>query len=368
MGLSASRSVNDRLRRRLAMESDINGLATDVASNIRNESAEENLDSAPLLLSLPEFIPLRLWKYWALGGAALAAVAGLLLAWLFSEEAAAAGSPLGDMIAPLADRFLCGSGAAAWWVAGQCSCLVWWIRSRSRVDYSGRFHTWGWAAAGFFVASGLCLTDAHHLLARLAAWGIGGNASLATAGVTAVWLLPSLVVGLALWGTLGRELSDCVACRVLHGAAGLAALMLVGIELWTTRAASSLQLEFASRVLLSVLQWSQLMTALLRVRHVVHVTADPPTEQPSLWSIGWKHGPQRVMNWLGKRLRRPSPAQPIDVKVENTLGESALSSTSDKRAVRIETANGSTQEVRIDAAEPTAKGPSRRARQAARRS
>lgn len=368
MGLSASRSINDRLRRRLALESDFNGPATDVARNVSAESAEEDMASASLLLSLPDFIPSRLWTYWAVGGAAFSALAGLLFAWLFAEEASAAGSRWGDLIAPLADRLLRGSGAAAWWFAGQLSCLVWWVRSRSRVDYSGRFHTWGWTAAAFFVASGLCLTDAHHLLGRLAAWQIGGNESLANTGVTAVWLLPSLVVGLALWGTLGRELSNCGVCRVLHGVSGLAALGLVGVELWTARAESSLLLEFISRVLLSLLQWSQLMTVLLRVRHAVYITADPPVEQPSLRSIGWQRGPRRVLNWLRERVRRPAPVRSIDVTIENDQDDSALGIDRDKRHVRVESANGSTQEVRIDAAEPTAKGPSRRARQAARRS
>ena len=111
MGLSASRSINDRLRRRLALESDFNGPVTDVVKNISDDPAETdvatrdfttdagslgemNVAPTSLVLSLPDFIPSRLWKYWTLGGAALSALTGLLLAWLFAEEAADAAREL----------------------------------------------------------------------------------------------------------------------------------------------------------------------------------------------------------------------------------------------------------------------------------
>jgi len=123
-----------------------------------------------------------------------------------------------------------GTGAATWWFAGQLSCLAWWVRFAQPSRLRRPFHAWGWLAAGFFVAAALCLTDAHQLIARLVAWAVAGHATATAAGTTAFWLLPSLVTGMALWGTLGSELRDCVASRVLHALAGLAGLLLVALN------------------------------------------------------------------------------------------------------------------------------------------
>ena len=223
-------------------------------------------------------------------------------------------------------------------------------------------------AAGFSVAAGLCLTDAHHLIAQLVTWAVRSHATAAAAGTTALWLLPSLVTGLALWGTLGSELRDCVASRVLHALAGLAGLLLVGVELWVTRSGSSLRWEFVSRLMLGVLQWCNLMTVLLHVRHVVHVTADPPTQRPSWLSVAWDVGPRRILHWLRQRLSRQSSARPVGSKAGDALDEPGSRIGPGQRHVQIEAADGSTQNIRIDAAEPTAKGLSRRARRVGRRS
>ncbi|HLQ47202.1 MAG TPA: hypothetical protein VK137_20830 [Planctomycetaceae bacterium] len=349
------------------METDLDGPVAEAARGASDGFAEECPEPSRLTVSLPHLVPSRLWKNWAAGGVALAALAGLLVAWLFAEEASAAGSPLGDMISPLADRLLRGTGAATWWFAGQLSCLAWWVRSRSRVDYAGRFHAWGWLAAGFFAAAALCLTDAHQLIARLVAWAVAGHTTAAAAGTTAFWLLPSLVTGMALWGTLGSELRDCVASRLLHALAGLAGLLLVGVELWVTRSSSSLQLEFVSRLTLGVLQWCNLMTVLLHVRHVVHVTADPPALRPSWFSVVWDRCPGRMLHWLRQRLSRPSSTRPAGSSEDETLDKPVSTNDRGQRRVIHESADGSTQNVRIDPAEPTGKGSSRRARRAGRR-
>ena len=113
MGLSASRIVDDRRRRRLAMETDLDGPVAESVRGANDYSVEEGPEPLRLTVSLTHLIPSRLWKSWAAGGVALSALAGLLVAWLFAEEASASGSPLGDMISPLADRLLRGTGAAS---------------------------------------------------------------------------------------------------------------------------------------------------------------------------------------------------------------------------------------------------------------
>ena len=375
MGLSASRTLDDQRRRRLVMESDFDGPARGVTWSTRVDLAEADESSLPprLAVSLADYIPSKIWAYWAFGGVACVAPISILLAWLFAEEAAASGSMVADKVVFLSNRLLNITGALSWWLAGQLSCLVWWGRSRSRVDYSGRFHAWGWAAAGFAVAGLLAVVGAQQLAAVLLDV-LGGNSAISSGGVTAIWLLPSIVVGLAFWATLGIELRGCLASRILHGIAGVCGLTFVGIELWLNRADATMTLECGSRLSLALMQCCNLMTVLLQVHHVVHVSADPSEATPTLLSVAWQHGPVRLISWLRLKVRRQSRFGSVSdttsgvVSDTDQVAELATGNDRKKRRVRLEAPDGTTQEVRIDDAEQLAKGPSRRGRQVARKS
>lgn len=221
MGLGGSKMLDDRRRRRLVLESE---LESSVAASSRVELSDSaNQEAVPpdLWLFLPQVVPQKAWKCWAAGAVAAVGFLGTLITWLFAEDASTSGSVLGDMIAPFADRLLRGSGAVAWWLAAQMSCVVWWVRSRSRVDYGGRFHVWGWSAAGFFVVAALSLTDAHRSIAQIVAWTFTGVTSNSM-GMTALWLLPLLVAGMTWWATLGAEFRNDLASRVLHSFSAIA--------------------------------------------------------------------------------------------------------------------------------------------------
>ncbi len=378
MGLSASRNLDDQRRRRLMLETDLDGPARQSAGGVQIEPSEMEEVSSPacLTISLTDCLPVKRWAYWAVGALAFVLSAGMLVACFFAEEASVSGSALADKLASVTERLSRAIGLLTWWLAGQLSCLVWWARSRSRVDYSGRFHAWGWAAAGFATAGTFSATSVPQLAACLLAV-MGGDPTSATVGVTAIWLLPSLVVGLALWATLGIELRGCTASRVLHSLAATSGLAFVGLELWLTRTDGTLALEFAARLALIVMQWCNLMTVLLQVHHTVHVSADPPEAKPSVWSVAWRQGPERMVTWLRARLRRTSvlkrsETDPIndvcDDDEQDQTQVAAANGDRKKRRMRLEAADGSMQEVRIDDAEQLAKGPLRRTRQTARRS
>ena len=187
--------------------------------------------------------------------------------------------------------------------------------------------------------------------------------SSASVGVTAASLLPYHAVGCALWATLASDLRNCVGSRVLHSLAGLSGLMLVGAQLWAVRYGSSLRLDFVGRVGLAALQWSNLMTVLWHLRHVVHVSADPPPLSPSWGALVSRRTVgaafSKVVSWLKWK--------PAASKTE--LEDGARDETRrGKRRVRLETDAGDARNVRIDDAESSAKGPSKRTRQAARKS
>lgn len=336
-------------------EHEQDGSASASARMEREASPSEETTQPDLWLWLPQVIPQALWKCWAIGVASAIGFLGLLTAWHFAEQASSAGSVPGDLLAPFLDRLLIGSGAVAWLLAAQLCCLAWWVRSRSRVDYGGRFYAWGWTAAGFFTASLLCLTDAHRLVASLVSWSVAGSVAN-SAGMTALWLLPLLVAGLVLWANLGAEFRNDLASRVLHSIGALCALTLIGLELWNARTDNAADWEFVSRLLLASLQWCHLMSVWLHVRHVVHVSADPPTLSASGWLLAWRYGPGRAASWLSKR-----PTQPLAEPVTVTSDEAVA--VAGKKQLR--EADGTSKEVRIDEAEPTPKGPTRRVRETA---
>lgn len=348
MGLGGSKMLDDRRRRRLVLETELNESKGARSRNELNDSSNHETVPPDLWLFLPQVVPQKLWKCWAAGSVVASGLLGLLIAWLFAEDASMSGSALGDLISPFAERLLRGAGAVAWCFAAQISCVVWWVRSRSRVDYGGRFHVWGWSAAGFFMAAVLSLSDAHRSIAQIVAWMFTGVTSNSM-GMTALWLLPMLVAGLTWWATLGAEFRNDLASRVLHSLSAIAALSLMSIELWAVRMGDSISSDLLGRLAITTLQWCSLMSVWLHLRHVVHVSADPPSLGVSGWLAAWRYGPGRMV----AAMSRPSSETP-----ENEDAQ---------KRVRVESADGKSQEVRIDEPEATPKGPTQRTRQAARR-
>lgn len=373
MGLSASRTLENQRRRRLVMETGFDGPARSVTRNLRVDLTDGE-ESSGLSLSLADCIPSQRWAYWAVGVVSSAVFVSMLVAWILAEEASASGSMVADKIVLLTSRMLSIVGACFWLAAGQLSCLVWWGRSQSRVDYSGRFHAWGWAAAGFAVA-GLFAVVGTPQLASIMLDLFGGDSASSPRGVTAIWLLPSLVIGLAFWATLGIELRGSLASRILHGLAAASGVAFWGIELWLSRSEVTVMLECGSKLSLAVLQWCNLMTVLLQVHHVVHVSPDPSEVTPTLWSVTWERGPVSLIKWLGTRLRKlvisGRTKQAVEVRSEISESEQVTNlsphTESKKRRMRLEAADGTAQEVRIDDAEQLAKGPTRRERKVARK-
>lgn len=94
MGLGGSKMLDDRRRRRLVLETELD---SSVAARLREDasgSAVHEASPPDLWLFLPQVVPQQLWKCWAAGVAAALGFLGLLTAWLFAEQALTAGSVL----------------------------------------------------------------------------------------------------------------------------------------------------------------------------------------------------------------------------------------------------------------------------------
>lgn len=357
MGFGGSRMLDHRHRRRMMLGTEPRTVAT---SRTQNSSNDESDCSAPpdLSLALSRVVPRAVWQAWGVGIFAGVGLLGSVVAWSITEQASLTGSMMADLIAPLTDRLRRGTGAAAWFLSAQLCLLVWWVRSRSRVDYAGRFHVWGWSAAGFLTASVLCLTDAHRLVAQLVAWPFVGASSNSTA-VLAIWLLPSLVAGIVYWANLAEEFREHTASRWLHRLASVASLTAVASVLMQCRWPEELSWDGWICSSLAIMQWCHLTSVWMHLRHVVHVTVDPPqTDQTT--SVTTAQGDlARIGNWFTRWRLGRSQSAAASTSPENSSKDTA-------RRVFLESAT-ETHEMRIDEAEPTAKGPSKHSRRSARR-
>ena len=148
---------------------------------------------------------------------------------------------------------------------------------------------------------------------------------------------------------MGAEFRNDLASRVLHSFSAIAALSLMAVELFAVRMGDATSTDFLSRLALTTLQWTNLMSVWLHLRHVVHVSADPPSLSASGWLAAWRYGPGRMVAAMSRRT-------PEVLKTEDA-----------QTRMRVEAVDGTSQDVRIDEPEATPKGPSKRTRQAARR-
>ncbi len=368
MSLSGSRVIESVRRRQLFLER--NEASTAPAREFDTASSSgETTEPQPLNLCWDRIVPAQRWKLWALAISSLLALSGLLQTWtvrLLGESAA------DELLAGVLERVLIGGGSAAWWLTAQLCLLAWWIRSHSRIDYSGRFHAWGWAAGSFLLASMLSFTELHRMIAHWVTWSATSSDSPTTA-FTAAWLLPCAAGGLALWATLGSELRDCVASRLLHCLAGICGVTLIGLELWSSRLPNGWNPTVLSLAVLGLLQWANLWTVVIHVHRLVHVTPDPPA-QASAWTVVREQSLDRGWIWLTSRMRR-RPNNSIqefdyaDASAKSAVdqSESATASQSNNGRRRVESADGESHEIRVDQPESTAKGISRRARKRVKR-
>lgn len=269
-GFAGAKSVDDRRRRRLAQEESA-GLP-----RRRSRSSAQSAGSTSLEESIPRSAPARTWlwrqpwKYAALLIALMLLDVGLVLHTAFSL-AGVESSPVTALRS--SEEWITQHLARAYFVA--CALTAWLIlhhRSRSRLDFSGRYRLWIWLAL-FWSAMSACSIGSWH--DRFGEW-LAGKANLhGWNGPLWCWLIPATAALLASTSLLRYELAACRTAWRIH----LASLPLAAF------AAGSLLLKgtsldgpwLAPATTLTVMLWPtlELGALLLFARHVVHVTNEP---------------------------------------------------------------------------------------------
>lgn len=298
--------MDERRRRRLAVNGD--GTGTETADPGEEKSLPDCV-AAELCAASP-WIPLSRWKLWSL--------AGLLLTGLIAVAAMVYQTPaFRPELVPALDPLFRGEEPKLvvyletmfWTLSGQLALLVGWHRSRSRLDFRGRYRVWPWAAAVMFFA-GLCAATNLH---------IGLGAVIDELGVYEQyrpqigWMLPAICVMLPLWMLMDRDVRRSLASLILLRIALLTFLSGVFVGLygksWIDKSIVPLAQQacglFGSAFLMLAL-WVQGW-------YVAYVTPDPPAATPfrlpsfKLNLFGWLFG---WMGWLFKRRAAVAEAAP----------------------------------------------------------
>lgn len=273
-----SARLDERRRRRLAQENGESSVdeslseATSVKRR-RLDVADVRTCRRQVLLPLPAFIPSRAWR---LVGLAVLAVLPGFVGWAYADEitswAAHAGPGLERLSAgaplPFSRWYECLLiGAAA-----HLAALIFWVRSRSHHDFSGRYWIWARFAVLCLVFATARATGAHVALGETLQFFIRWSFWRQQ---TVWWLAPAAVAGGTLLWRLQREMRGCrgswmclVVAGIAYWLAGLGCLDVLGSVGGLTQG------RIIDASLLSGHGWL-LLGLLLHARHVVHRTAEP---------------------------------------------------------------------------------------------
>jgi len=285
---AGARSLDDRRRRRIATGTDIDispPMPSSSVSNSRNEQSEE----VPTRSSArSDHFPLRklispsLWKHALIGAAGLAVGASLLIAMAADWSAMSSyGSGVPQSLSLTAARAVTFYSGTLLFLAGQLSLLCWWARSRSTGDFSGSYRIWVPMAATLFIWAGFTVTGTHQLLGMISAQLLSVRMNH---GVTLCWLVPTMLVGVVVLRPLSADMRGCrwslsMLCFAVLGWL-TAGWLLLGMSF--PLAGAERELTQSGAALLG--NWFVCMSILLHARHVIYVTAEPPTARPSRWT------------------------------------------------------------------------------------
>ena len=198
-------------------------------------------------------------------------------------EAEAIGQALGPdvkrLIEPAHSRLVRAFGGLLLFVAAQLALLIWYVRSRSRRDFSGKYRSWAWAAGVGFLFSASVSLELH----RIWSAAIGYVMRLDTPYFdTLCWLAPAMGCGTVLLRDLYADMRDCRTSvfflRTAFVCWTAAAIWLLGYGVTVPDRLSPLVVPS-----LSLLGHYCLFLALLvHTRFVIFISAEPPATRPSL--------------------------------------------------------------------------------------
>ena len=158
-------------------------------------------------------------------------------------------------------------------LSGQLALLIGWLRSRSEVDFQGRYRGWKWMAGACCTLSTILLTGTTHLVPELLADFIEVATGPIQTAKPAILFIFSVTS--AMW-ILGRVLPDMGRC--LYAQALLVSAVLTTIvQLMLMHGAAKVSLDasiFKHMTLFAT--FATFASMLLHCRYVTFISNDPP--------------------------------------------------------------------------------------------
>jgi hypothetical protein len=279
-----SRSLDERRRRRIAAESEEPAaVAVAAAPAPLKRAAPEKVEGrrrGPSHFPLRRAISARAWKLAAVGVLGLAVAAGILAGgWVVHLAPTRFGPGMGELF-DLKKAVLPRCYATVLtFLSGELALVLWWLRSQSLRDFSGRYRGWVLCAVlalGAAVAVQINATDAW---SRSVCW-LWPRAFWKKSELS--WIVPAVLVALPALRFLDREMRDCRASRALLWLSMLLASGLTGLILarpLPLLAGQSRLIECASAMSAAL---SFFLSLLFHARHAIYVTVEPSNERASL--------------------------------------------------------------------------------------
>lgn len=255
-------------------------------------------------MPLRRLISPRLWKHIALA----AALFGIGVAMLWAAlESRALGEALGPEVEQLVSldraRLIRGYGGLLLIVAAELALLIWYVRSRSRRDFSGRYRSWAWAAGAGFLFSASVSLELHRIWSAAISFAL----TLDTPHFeTLCWLAPAMGCATVLFRDLYADMRDCKSSvtflRLAFAGWTTSACALLGYGIPVPAAYAPLLVPASA--LLG--HFCLFLAMLLHCRFVIYVSAEPPELRTPLWKaiVALATAPLRAMYRALKNRRR----------------------------------------------------------------
>lgn len=272
-GFAGSASHDDRRRRRLLSEQNEDGVEGGSALLVCRETGESTRNHRYPLKRLLHY---KVWRLWLIAVGLTGILASVLYcSWLveINDE-----HPALEMLFALENgRLFPVMIAGILLMAGQMSWLIGWARSRSPIDFSGRFRVWSPIGVFFSgLALGILLRFDEILNQSIQHAGLEMPWSVAEWN----WMVPVFgIASLVLW--------------IMHGEMRTSRIARVHLWLGVFCLAAGMSAPYIPQLNLPVLALSGLtlgglmlicQSLLWFTRHVLYVSSDPAKRQPS-WTL-----------------------------------------------------------------------------------
>lgn len=336
IGFAGSKNIDERRRRRLAQEgmeapsSDSSGAPRrksprkSAASRKSAESTEsDNSHSSDSPSSARSRLWREPWKYGVLISLLILANCGLVYhafrATTLANEGIAATV---DAITTWTVRYLPFIYCIA---VSHIAWLIYYHRSRSRLDFSGRYRLWIWMATLWTVITACALCGWHE---RFGNWLAGKTTFREWNGPLWCWLIPAAAAMLSNTRLITEEFTRCRFAWRMHLSSLLCAALAGGCLLLQGTSIDGPWMQ--PTLTMSVILWPtlELGAFLLFARHVVHVSNEPATSaaRRRMWRIPVADIMRKFVAWV-LAPREELPAYTAELTSKPTRKKSASART-----------------------------------------